>query len=270
LKQPPLPKFHAFATMLAFPFHEVLMNQTHLRLLMPMIAAVVQRATAQSAIISMDLNQPGDGLLTYDTITHREWLDLSQTDVLQLATVEQSLKPGGSLFGFHIATAADVSALATSAGYVGLDASSPDDFTAASNLINLLGQDLTYETDVTTNDYTNPYDKTLPTGGTYYVIGIYTNGLVRDAANSDTLIPFTIETVTSGSTSFIATRLSQIGTGLDFGGTLTQATVGASWLYRDVTVPEPSSAILFLLAGCANAIFRRRATKLSWPNRFAA
>ena len=240
------------------------MNQFQFRSLLLIIAALTHCATAEPAVISMDLYQSGDGLLTYDTISHRQWLDLSQNYGQPIANVEQSLEPGGHLYGFLFATPADVFALAASAGYLGTDAYSPQDFAIANELNDLLGQDFTYVTDVDNRSPTSPYDKPMSTPDKWEQVVRFTNGLVRDDANVRVLNPFTISTVITGSYTgsqfFLESQVSGIGTGLDFGGSLTQATVGASWLYRDVTVAEPASALLLLLAACAIALVRCRAT----------
>ena len=62
---------------------------------------------------------PGDGLLTYDDVNHREWLDLtvsalsqfggSVTDRIQRARAE--LQPGGLFEGFTGANSLDIAAL---------------------------------------------------------------------------------------------------------------------------------------------------------------
>lgn len=72
--------------------------------------------TAQAGVVSMDLETAGDGLLTYDTIDKREWLDLPETGGVRLSEVLAQMEPGGRLEGFQFATLEDVSALAASAG----------------------------------------------------------------------------------------------------------------------------------------------------------
>jgi hypothetical protein len=70
---------------------------------------------ARAGIIARDLQSPGDGLLTYDTVNQREWLDLPETSGLTLAEVMSQMVPNGRLEGFRFATMADVSDLAASA-----------------------------------------------------------------------------------------------------------------------------------------------------------
>jgi hypothetical protein len=73
------------------------------------------------AVIERDWQSPGDGLLTYDTVNHREWLDLTVSDISQFPApyVDNAIaevQPGGLFDGFTLATVADVTALGASAG----------------------------------------------------------------------------------------------------------------------------------------------------------
>lgn len=69
-----------------------------------------------AAVFERDLNAPGDGLLTYDEVNRREWLDLPETGGVQLADVITQMAPGARLEGFAFAALEDVSELAASAG----------------------------------------------------------------------------------------------------------------------------------------------------------
>jgi hypothetical protein len=85
-----------------------------------------------AAVIEHDWKNPGDGLLTYDTVNKREWLDLSQTILderfpgtgnSELAIRESRFQYvvgqtglGGLFEGFTVAKSEDVIALAQSAG----------------------------------------------------------------------------------------------------------------------------------------------------------
>ncbi|MCC6493694.1 MAG: hypothetical protein IT424_11825 [Pirellulales bacterium] len=86
----------------------------------------------QAAVIERDWKTPGDGLLTYDDVNKREWLDLSQTlltsqfpgeDASPYVTRENryqyvvaQTELGGRFGGFAVAKRPDVIALADSAG----------------------------------------------------------------------------------------------------------------------------------------------------------
>jgi hypothetical protein len=86
----------------------------------------VTLSAGRAAVISRDWKTPGDGLLTYDDVNQREWLDLSQTLLTSQfpgATQEDRYQyvasqtaPGGLFAGFSVAKSVDVIALAQSAG----------------------------------------------------------------------------------------------------------------------------------------------------------
>jgi len=80
--------------------------------LITLVAAIDLRA----AIIERDLYEPGDGLLTFDTINRREWLDVTATGELSFAAVEWLLAPGRPLDGFELGSVADVELLVDSSG----------------------------------------------------------------------------------------------------------------------------------------------------------
>ena len=82
------------------------------------LTAVV--ATTQAAVFERDWKTPGEGLLTYDDVNQREWLDLSETLLVNWgsnpANVVAELGSGGYFEGFTFAKSADLIALAESAG----------------------------------------------------------------------------------------------------------------------------------------------------------
>jgi hypothetical protein len=115
--------------------------------------------TSSAAVISRDWKTPDDGLLTFDTVNKREWLDLSQsilssefpgddpsphfTRELRYQYVASQTGPGGLFEGFTVGTAGDVIALAHSAS---IDTSTLNPTTngaAAAQLLSLVGP--TYE-----------------------------------------------------------------------------------------------------------------------------
>ena len=97
-------------------------------------AVLLAPGLAPGAVIERDWLAPGDGLLTYDTINRREWLDISESLLVPFITPEMAslpgyerfdaatdvalaeLLPGGRFEGFTLATRDDVIALRTSAG----------------------------------------------------------------------------------------------------------------------------------------------------------
>lgn len=70
---------------------------------------------APADVMAHDLEASGDGLLTYDTINKRQWLDLPLTAGAPLAEVMAYMAPHGKLAEFKFATLADVTDLAKSA-----------------------------------------------------------------------------------------------------------------------------------------------------------
>jgi hypothetical protein len=78
--------------------------------------ALIVQVPLFGSVHERDLFLPGDGLLTYDEVNNREWLDLTETAARDLNDIHASVEPGGVLEGFHFATAQDVEPLAISAG----------------------------------------------------------------------------------------------------------------------------------------------------------
>lgn len=68
-----------------------------------------------SALIERDFLTPEDGLLTFDDVNQREWLDLTETLGLELAAIQANMVPGQKWEDFSFATLKDVSDLAASA-----------------------------------------------------------------------------------------------------------------------------------------------------------
>jgi hypothetical protein len=90
------------------------------------LTALSASTPAFAAVVSRDWKTPGDGLLTYDDVNQREWLDLSQTVLdSQFPGNDREAKyqyvigqtgAGGFFEGFTPANVADVMMLAASAG----------------------------------------------------------------------------------------------------------------------------------------------------------
>jgi hypothetical protein len=78
-----------------------------------------------AAVISRDWKTPGDGLLTYDDVNQREWLDLTESRIASFpgTTFQQrienavaELQPGGKFESFKQAKTLDLRAFSSSAG----------------------------------------------------------------------------------------------------------------------------------------------------------
>jgi len=108
---------------------------------------------AQGGVIQRDWKIAGDGLLTFDDVNQREWLDLSETILNQFPgtnleehyqSVLAELDSGGMFEGFTVANGNDTTSLAQSAG---IDTNSGDFDTnkfATSAIINLLSATITF------------------------------------------------------------------------------------------------------------------------------
>jgi hypothetical protein len=105
--------------------------------------------TGMAAVISHDWKIPGDGLLTYDDVNQREWLDLTESRLSRFpgATFEQryqnallELAPGGMFADFNAANRTDLLALAQSAGIDPNVTSYVANHPATANLIALVGR----------------------------------------------------------------------------------------------------------------------------------
>jgi hypothetical protein len=102
-------------------------------------AGLLWASFCSAAVFQRDWKTSGDGLLTYDNVNQREWLDLSQTQLSnQYPVADQEAKyqyvlsqtsAGGLFEGFTVAKSPDVIGLAQSAGintstlYYGLNGS---------------------------------------------------------------------------------------------------------------------------------------------------
>lgn len=105
---------------------------------------------AQAGVISRDWKTPGDGLLTYDDASRREWLDLTETLLINFpGAVPSSISQryqnvltqtavGGLFEGFVAASQSDVVALAQSAGVDTSTESIAINLFATNRLIDLL------------------------------------------------------------------------------------------------------------------------------------
>jgi hypothetical protein len=105
-------------------------------------AIVLVAPSARGAVFERNWKAAGDGLLTYDDVNQREWLDLPLT----LASsgvfpdgVFTEMHPGGLLDGFSWAKGADVIALAESAGVNTTTLDFVANHNATNNVIGLLG-----------------------------------------------------------------------------------------------------------------------------------
>ncbi len=116
---------------------------THLGLI-PLLA-LAAAAPASAELIERDWLAPGDGLLTFNPATGREWLDVSETSLDQfgdtideaVASAKPELGPGGRFEGFVLADREEVLELIDASGFDELDRVATSG--AMRELISLLG-----------------------------------------------------------------------------------------------------------------------------------
>ena len=107
-------------------------------------AIVLVAHTACAAVFERDWKTPGDGLLTYDDINQREWLDIPVSnienfEIPQLENALLELSPGGLYEGFMLANGDDVLAFAQSASIDTSTREYENNQGATGTLIGLLG-----------------------------------------------------------------------------------------------------------------------------------
>lgn len=81
-------------------------------------------SVSKAAIISVDWRDTGDNLITRDTVSDLDWLDLTETNNMSYNTVVTQLGMGKQFDGFRYATAAEVVTLWSRFG-IDLEASAP-------------------------------------------------------------------------------------------------------------------------------------------------
>ena len=82
--------------------------------LLILAAGILVAPAAQAVLLEIDLNTPGDGLVTRDTVTRLDWLDLTESTDLSFDQVEADV--GGFISdGWRHATGAEVCTLFASA-----------------------------------------------------------------------------------------------------------------------------------------------------------
>lgn len=106
-------------------------------------------AVAPAAVIERDWRAPGDGLLTYDDVNQREWLDLTETQLHKFPGISledryqavlSELVAGGQFAGFiAVSSPTEVRLLGESAGIDTSTLANPMNQAPAINLIDLLG-----------------------------------------------------------------------------------------------------------------------------------
>jgi hypothetical protein len=198
-------------------------------LICPIVALAAGSASA--AQISQDLFASGDGLITLDTGTNLEWLDVTETFGL---SADQVLAGAGGWvdLGFTLATTAQVTELFQNAGgtNIGSAALTAQNYVPARTLMDLLGGCSACQADGFTYDQLQGF--TIVSSGSSFV-------------------PFLGANDTAQTGQFVSpwTSISSSNSSVYLG----------SWLVRE-SIPEPTTALLIGGAFLVLAGRRRRPT----------
>jgi hypothetical protein len=194
----------------------------------------------RAEISERDFLAPGDGLLTYDDVHGREWLDLTETLGFDRTTIIEATQPGGSLDSFSLAELEDIEELVASANLSWIEPWSLPGVTGTGpkSLVDLVGEIIQME-------------------GVLLLVRL-SSGQISDGPASASHLPVFIGT-RAYVLSVEAESLQPGGLNrpiypmLNHGGVFTAPTSaleneqgGPFWLYR-AAIPEPSSLMLLLL-----------------------
>jgi hypothetical protein len=103
-----------------------------------MIALLAAAPPTNAALISADLNAPGDGLLTRDTVSGLEWLDVTQTAGFSFDEIVSGAG-GFKDLGFRPANGPELLSVLTQLGFTGFLGSGPELYQPALDFIALFG-----------------------------------------------------------------------------------------------------------------------------------
>lgn len=199
---------------------------------------------ASADFISLDWKTDGDKLITVDTTTQLQWLDLAETRHMNVNDVSSELVDGGQLPGFRFATSIEVEQLLTHFGLIQPydRVYRPDIYTASKDFFSYLGS--------FSNEPEN-YDVVVARASGESGI---TSGYAIASCHAGLLFfcPGDIENgpAPAYGTAYVATE--EIDP--EYRGY-----VYASWLVREesISVPEPSS-LLLLISALLILVFSRR------------
>lgn len=195
-----------------------------------------------AAIIARDFRSAGDGLLTYDTLNQREWLDLNETFGKSVEEIEIELTDAGEYRKFHLATFEDVRSLAISVGFDPARIPGKQDFDVAHALFTKVAGDL------------GPSVWLAP-GLVSDDLGDFDYLEVSLIAAPGPLIPGGQNHPVGGSDYSVGGLLSARSEFFDqepINGNVGRFPLGGYWLYRNAAVPEPCTvapATVALIAG---------------------
>ncbi len=211
-----------------------------------------------AAVVEHDFLTLDDGLLTYDDVNQREWLDLTFTPGINLATISSLMANDGILDDFEFATLEDVRQLADSAG---IEWQVSDERALSPEVVvltELLGVVLLIEiidhhfaNQTTVRSFSMSYGQVATQNSL--------DGSSNDLFDATNVYLAFFDDPTSGVVTVAnVENFEIITTTLPFDG-LPTATgdTGPFWLYR-TAVPEPTSIALLTLGGIAGLSTRNR------------
>ncbi len=88
-----------------------------MRKLILVVTFLLFSSTAHATLIEKDFLSAGDALLTFDTETELEWLDVTHTLNLSFSDVQSELGEGGQFDGWRYATGMEIVDLWTNFGH---------------------------------------------------------------------------------------------------------------------------------------------------------
>lgn len=195
-----------------------------------LFAGLFSFSSAHAILIEADFNSDGDGLITRDTETGLEWLDLNQTVNYSYNAMLAELGTGGKFDGFRYATVSDIDTLQQSAGLASGLFYSSSAFFYRSEMAALM--DLVGITDVT-----SPYK---------YSYGLTSNPFTGTTLNDRIVRYFAMSPI------IVSTRQAVVSD--DFSNNWL-----GSWLIRDtVQISAPNVLVLTMLGFIALLTSRKR------------
>lgn len=201
----------------------------HIRLVTFTLACLFLSGELQGAVVERGWHLAGDGRVTYDTLSGREWLDLPETFEISVTQLQALLEPGGSLAGFVPATRQDVESFLTSAGFVAPQLPGDQDYDLAIAFIDLVGG-FSAEGGLI-GEFRYASGRYATAAGLAGDESIYVHAFGTKPPPG-TVMPLPFKTYGAGIDNSVFTELPPLG----------------FWLYRPVAVPEPVIAgLLFPL-----------------------
>ena len=223
-----------------------------------LLLAFLPTLPLHAAVVEHDFLASGDGLLTYDDVNRREWLDLTFTPGVNLATISNLMAHDGILADFEFATLVDVRQLANSAGIEWQVSDERAISPEVVELTKLLGVVLLFE--IVENRFANhttvsSFSMSYGQVATQSSLEGSSNNLFDDTnvflAFFDSPASDIISIANSENFEIITTTLPFDGLPTATGDT------GPFWLYR-TAVPEPTSIALLTLGAIALLSTRNR------------